>query len=72
MAKPAQAETAQLVLAMSRGDIDKAEATNQIFGLVHDELHPLASYLMRRERPDRSVQPTALVNEASCMGQDRG
>ena len=32
--------------------------------LVHRELHQLASSYMRRERPDHTLQVTALVNEA--------
>ncbi len=39
-------------------------AASRIFELVHGELRRVASDLMRRERPDHTLQPTALVNEA--------
>jgi RNA polymerase sigma-70 factor (ECF subfamily) len=40
------------------------EAFDQLFALVYDELRVLASGYMRRERPDHTLQTTALVNEA--------
>jgi len=46
-----------------------AEADNleldQLYPLVYDELRRLAMYYMRRERTDHTLQPTALVHEAS-------
>src|SRR5260370_20796148 len=45
------------------GDGDQA-AFNQLLPLVYDELHRLASSYMSRERPDHTLQTTALVNEA--------
>ncbi|MGJ5819029.1 sigma-70 family RNA polymerase sigma factor [Paludibaculum fermentans] len=35
-----------------------------LFELIHTELHKLARSAMSRERPDHTLQPTALVNEA--------
>ena len=32
--------------------------------MVYEELRRLAGYYMRRERPEHTLQPTALVNEA--------
>lgn len=43
--------------------------------LVYDELRALAAALLRHERPDHTLQPTALVNEAwlkLCAGANRG
>lgn len=37
--------------------------SERLFALVYDELHRLAADRMRRERPDHTLQPTALVNE---------
>jgi RNA polymerase sigma factor (TIGR02999 family) len=37
---------------------------NRLFQLVYDELRRIAGGLMRRERPDHTLQTTALVNEA--------
>lgn len=39
-------------------------AEEQLFPLVYDELRKLARSHLRRERPDHTLQPTALVNEA--------
>ncbi len=42
----------------------RSNAFDQLFALVYDELRSLASGYMRRERPDHTLQTTALVNEA--------
>jgi RNA polymerase sigma factor (TIGR02999 family) len=47
-------------LAWGRGE---AAAFDRLVPLVHDELRQLARHYMRRERPDHTLQPTALVNE---------
>jgi RNA polymerase sigma-70 factor, ECF subfamily len=39
-------------------------AFDRLFALVYTELRSLASSYMRRERPDHTLQTTALVNEA--------
>jgi RNA polymerase sigma factor (TIGR02999 family) len=40
------------------------EVLDQLVPLVYDELHRLATRYLRRERPDHTLQPTALVHEA--------
>jgi RNA polymerase sigma factor (TIGR02999 family) len=50
-----------LLKAMSSGD---ETAAAKLLPLVYKELHRLASSYMRRERPDHTLQPTALINEA--------
>ncbi len=40
------------------------EALSKLIPLVYDELHRLAAGYMRRERPNHTLQATALVNEA--------
>lgn len=40
------------------------EAETQLLELVYHELHRVAERLMRSERIDHTLQPTALVNEA--------
>jgi RNA polymerase sigma factor (TIGR02999 family) len=40
------------------------EATAKLVPLVYDELHRLAVRRLRRERPDHTLQATALVHEA--------
>ncbi len=39
-------------------------ALDQLLPLVYDELRKLASYQLRRERNNHTLQPTALVHEA--------
>ena len=39
------------------------EAFNALIPLVYDQLHRIALGLMRRERTDHTLQPTALLNE---------
>ena len=39
-------------------------ARGQLISLVYDTLHRIAQSQLRRERPDHTLQPTALVNEA--------
>lgn len=50
-----------LLRAMNRGD---RTASEKLLPLVYNELHRLAKIYMRRERPDHTLQPTALINEA--------
>ena len=40
------------------------QALEELLPLVYDELRRLARGHLRRERPDHTLQPTALVNEA--------
>ena len=50
-----------MLLAWSRGD---KQAFDLLVPLVHDELRRLARGYMARERPDHTLQASALVNEA--------
>ena len=50
-----------LLVAWGRGD---EAALQQIIPLVHRELHQIARRCLKGERPDHTLQPTALVNEA--------
>ncbi len=56
-----QEEVTQLLQAMRSGDQAAAES---LLPLVYGELHRLAKTYMRRERPDHTLQATALINEA--------
>jgi RNA polymerase sigma factor (TIGR02999 family) len=42
----------------------RRETPEELFGLVYNELRQVARAYMRRERPDHTLQATALVNEA--------
>lgn len=48
-------------MAWERGD---ADAFDRLVPLVHEELHRLARQYMARERPDHTLQTSALLNEA--------
>ena len=54
-------EVTELLLAWSNGE--KA-ALESLAPLVYKELHRLAHHYMSRERPDHTLQTSALVNEA--------
>jgi len=54
-------QVTQLLKAMAHGD---SKAAEDLFPLVYAELHRLAKAYMRRERPDHTLQATALINEA--------
>ncbi len=47
-------------------------ALEELIPLVYDELHRLAHRYMARERPDRTLQTSALVNEAYFRLIDAG
>src|SRR5262245_26431392 len=66
---PATSEVSGLLRAWGRGNL---EARDQLAPLVHEELRRRAAAYLRRERPDHTLQPTALVNEAylRLLGQE--
>ena len=51
----------QLLQAWNDGD---AEALDRLMPIVQAELRRIAASYMRKERPDHTLQPMALVNEA--------
>jgi len=59
--EPSQADVTILLSELTRGN---KEAVERLVPLVYDELKRLANCYMRRERPDHTLQATALVNEA--------
>ncbi|PYS99490.1 MAG: RNA polymerase subunit sigma-70 [Acidobacteria bacterium] len=56
-----QPEITRILRAWSGGD---REAVDSLMPLVYDELHKVAAQYLRKQRPDHTLQPTALVNEA--------
>ena len=58
---PSPHDVTQLLVAWSNGD---RSARDQLMPLVYDELRRLAHRYMARERPDHTLQTSALVNEA--------
>lgn len=54
------ADVTQLLADLHRGD---PAAADRMLPLVYDELRRLAEHHLRRERPDHTLQATALVHE---------
>ncbi|MFO0887924.1 MAG: ECF-type sigma factor [Isosphaeraceae bacterium] len=54
-------ELAELLTGVRSED---AAARDRLVGLIYDDLRRAAARLMRRARPDHTLQPTALANEA--------
>jgi RNA polymerase sigma factor (TIGR02999 family) len=54
-------DVTQLLVDWSGGD---ERAMDQLLPLVYDELRRLANHYLAQERPDHTLQPTALVHEA--------
>jgi RNA polymerase sigma factor (TIGR02999 family) len=61
MPTPSPHQVTQLLVAWSEGD---PAAQQQLIPLVYGELRRLAKQSMARQRPDHTLQATALVNEA--------
>ena len=49
---------------LHRIDGGDASAANELMPLVYDHLRSVAASYLKQERPDHTLQPTALVNEA--------
>lgn len=54
-------DVTRLLSAMDQGD---GEAQERIVQVLYDQLHDLAEAVMRSERADHTLSPTALVHEA--------
>jgi RNA polymerase sigma factor (TIGR02999 family) len=61
MHMPQSNQVTRLLLDWSRGDRD---ALDQLMPLVYQELRKLAGSYLKSERPDHTLQPTALIHEA--------
>ena len=70
MTEPHTSEVTQLLLAANRGEHD---AVDRLLPLVYDEMRALAGSYLGGERPDHTLQPTALVHEVylKLVDQDR-
>src|SRR5678815_2123683 len=60
MANPSSKEVTQMLLDWRNGD---QAALEKLTPLVYDQLRRLAQVHMNRERPDHTLQATALANE---------
>jgi RNA polymerase sigma factor (TIGR02999 family) len=62
MSEPEKHDVTKLLARLSGGEREQAVA--QLMPLVYDELRRLAHKYFQHERPDHTLQPTALVHEA--------
>ena len=53
-----------VTMLLSRASGGDRDAFDQLVPLVYTELHRMAQGYLRREQPDHTLQPTALVHEA--------
>jgi RNA polymerase sigma-70 factor, ECF subfamily len=67
------ADTARISLLLRQWGAGDLQARDELVPLVHRELRKRAAGYLRRERPNHTLQPTALVNEAylRLMGHRR-
>jgi RNA polymerase sigma factor (TIGR02999 family) len=56
--------TSEITLALQAAGQGQREAADRLVALVYDELRHVAAGLMKQERVEHTLQPTALVNEA--------
>jgi RNA polymerase sigma factor (TIGR02999 family) len=61
MNQPPEGQVTEILQAWSEGD---ERAVGRLFGLVYDDLRRRAAAALRPERPEHTLTPTALVNEA--------
>lgn len=61
MSKEESGEITLMLMELTDGN---HEVVNKIYPHIYDELRRLAGSYLRRERPDHTLQPTALVHEA--------
>lgn len=54
----------QITTILARVRLGRPEAVDELLPLVYAELHRIAQNALRGERPDHTLQPTALVHEA--------
>ncbi|MCA9244576.1 MAG: sigma-70 family RNA polymerase sigma factor [Phycisphaerales bacterium] len=62
--EPASATPGQVTALANAASLGDAQAANQLFQLVYDQLRAIARQRMGAGRPGQTLQATALVNEA--------
>jgi RNA polymerase sigma factor (TIGR02999 family) len=61
VSRPASERVGEALAALRAGEL---RAADRLLPELYEELRRLAASLLRRERPDHTLQPTALVHEA--------
>src|SRR3954452_13360881 len=62
--QPETVRTATVTRLLNEAGAGDAQAAADLLPLVYEQLRALATKKMRRERPDQTMQATALVHEA--------
>ena len=57
------AEQGEITQLLARWEQGEPHAVESLAPLVYDQLRAIADSLLRNERPDHTLQPTAIVNE---------
>jgi len=65
------ARSSEVTAILRRAREDGESALHDLLPLLQDELRRIAAAHMRRERPDHTLQPTALVHEAFLRMADQ-
>ncbi len=60
----ARVDLTRILIEIGESDQGRKEAADQLYAAVHTELRRIAGGMMRRERQNHTLQPTALVHEA--------
>jgi hypothetical protein len=58
-----EAQSADVTLLLKQVANGNQDAAARLIPIVYGELHRVAQCHLRRERPDHTLQPTALVHE---------
>ena len=68
------ANEADITIILQQIKVGNADAQERLFERVYGELRRLAANRLRRERPNHTLQPTALVHEAylRLLGKGKG
>jgi RNA polymerase sigma-70 factor (ECF subfamily) len=64
MAEPARSEITGILLSLQSDQAGRQKYSDRLFEHVYNDLHRIAVDLMRQERIDHTLQPTAIVHEA--------
>ena len=71
MRGPVTSQSGEITELLKQLTAGNREAESKLVPLVYEQLRRLATSYMRRERPDHTLQPTALVHEAYLKLMDQ-
>jgi RNA polymerase sigma factor (TIGR02999 family) len=71
MTATAPSDITEILLGLEAGEIGDKTTADKAFEVVYGELRRMAAGIMKAERADHTLQPTALVHEAYCRLVDQ-